>query len=244
VSVIEKIKKIYPENGFNKTKKILKIGDIKLRRIINENNIEKNGKIIMDLDNKYFAYLLGLIWSDGYLSLKSNTVHIECVESDMVFFKEIFEKLGKWSYYKRKREYKPSVNAYITDKWFYKLLIENDFLNKSIESPNKIYNLLPNISKGYFLLGIIDGDGCFYYNKKNYTKQFILTGSLEQKWDLYEKVFDNMGIKYKIIRIDKKTKYSQLRITNKVGISKLGKLIYDDLVVLNRKYNKYKLIVS
>lgn len=244
MDIIEKIKEFYPINGFNKTKKILKIGDKKLRKIILENKLEKNSKVKIDFFNKNFVYILGLIWSDGYIN-KNRTIGIECVKDDMEKFNPILENISSWSFYERKREYKPTINAYLTDKKFYDILVDNDYLNKSKFSPIKIYSKIPNIMKKYFLLGIIDGDGCFYYNKKQYTRQFIITGSIEQDWSLFEDIFNEINVKFSTIRRENKNSgYSQLRVTNKKDIIKIGEFIYDEMIVLDRKYESWKLTIS
>ncbi len=245
MEIIEKVKEIYPIHGFNKTKKILKIGDKRLRRIIIEYRLEKNSKVKIDFFDKNFIYLLGLIWSDGYLSKKSYTIYIECIKEDMEKFKPILESISSWSFYERKREFKPMVNAYITDKKLYNILVENDYLYKSKFSPTKICSKIPDIMKKYFLLGIIDGDGCFYHNKKQYTRQFVITSRFEQDWSVFEKILDDINVKHSTIRRNnKKSAYSQLRVTNKRDLIKIGEYIYDEMIVLDRKYESWKLTIS
>lgn len=242
MDILEKIKETYPIYGFNKTKKILKIGDIRLRKIILENKLEKNSKVKIDFFDKNFVYILGLIWADGYLGLKSNTIYLECIKDDMEQFKPILESISNWSFYERKREYKQTINAFISDKKFYTLLVGNDYLNKSKTSPNKINQIIPESMRKYFLLGIIDGDGCFYYNKKHYIRQFIITGSKNQDWFLFEHILNNLDVKFTIIRrSNEKSGYSQIRVTNKKDIIKIGEFIYEpDMIVLNRKYESWK----
>lgn len=245
MEIVEKVKEFYPVNGFNKTKKILKIGDKKLRKIILENKLEKNSKVRIDFFNKNFVYILGLIWADGFLGLKSNTVYIECIEDDMLRFKPILESISNWSFYRRERENKPTINAYLTDKKFYDILVENNYLNKSKFSPIKIYSKIPDIMRKYFLLGVVDGDGCFYYNKKQYTRQFIITGSIEQDWSLFEDILNQINVKFSIIRRENKNSgYSQIRVTNKKDLIKVGEFIYGDMIVLDRKYESWKLSIS
>ena len=245
MELIEKVKEFYPINGFNKTKKILKIGDKKLRKIILENKLEKIGKVNIDFFDKSFIYVLGLIWADGSLSSNSNTIYIECVKDDMEKFKPILENISSWSFYERKRENKPTINAYLTDKKFYNILVENDYLDRSKYSPIKIYSKIPDIMKKYFLLGIVDGDGSFYYNKKQYIRQFIITGSFEQDWSLFENIFIDISVKFSIIRRkNKNSGYSQLRVTNKKDLVSIGEFIYDDMIVLDRKYQSWKLTVG
>lgn len=243
-AIIERVKEIYPIHGFNKTKKILKIGDVRLRKIIIENKLEKNSKVKVNFFDRNFVYILGLIWSDGYLGLRSNTIYIECVKDDMTMFKPVLESISNWSFYERYRDYRPTICAYITDKIFYDILIDNDYLNKSRVSPIKIYYKIPENMRRYFLLGLIDGDGCFYYNKKRYVRQFSITSFIDQDWSLLSDIFENNNINFSIIRrSNKNSGYSQIRITNKKDILKIGEIIYLDMVVLNRKYELWKLIV-
>jgi hypothetical protein len=245
MEIIEKVKEIYPIHGFNKTKKILKIGDKRLRKIIIEYKLEKNSKVKMDFFDKNFIYLLGLIWADGYLGKKSYTIYIECAKEDMVKFKPILESISSWSFYERKREYKSTINAYLTDKKFYNILVDNDYQYKSKYSPIKIYSKIPDMMKKYFLLGIIDGDGCFYHNKKRYVRQFIITSSFEQDWSLFETILNDINVKHSTIRRNnKKSGYSQLRVTNKKDLIKVGEYIYDEMIVLDRKYESWRLTIS
>ena len=95
---------------------------------------------------------------------------------------------------------------------------------------------------------MVDGDGCFYYKEKC-ACQFILTGTLYQDWILFDKIFNSIDVKCGLVRFtSKKTGYSQLRVTNKKDIKKIGNFIYstieDDNIGLVRKYEKYKLIIS
>lgn len=245
LEIIERIKEVYPKNGLKKTKEILNIGHRVLKRILVENNIERSSKVNIDFTEKKFIYLLGLLWSDGHISKKNNLLGIECLETDMIKFKPILESVSVWSYYRRERQHKPVVNAYITDKLFRNLLAENDYLEKSTKSPNKIYSKIPKELKKYFMLGIVDGDGCFYFNKKQYARQFILTGTYEQDWSLFEDFFNEIEAKYSIIRIrNKKSGYSQFRITNKKDLINLGNLLYDDMIILDRKHQSWLKTIS
>ena len=68
------------------------------------------------------AYLLGLIWSDGYIQferkngkLKGGTISIGLQESDMYDLKNVFVKTGKWaSYFRFKQKTNPTWKNNIT----------------------------------------------------------------------------------------------------------------------------------
>lgn len=257
MDLLEKVKSLYPELGSTKTAKILKVRQSTISKIVSENNIEKNRRVnineFYNIKSKEVCYFLGLLWADGHVSKKDNSISIECNGDDMIEFRKSLDKFGKWSYYDRKRERygldcKPVTNAYIYDSLLHDFLKENDYLDKSIFSPNKIISKIPEELIRYFLLGVIDGDGCFYF-KENLSNQFYLTGSIDQDWKSFKLIFDNIGVKYKHINKEGKTnKYSFIRVTNKNDIKKIGDIVYstieNDGIGLKRKYEKYKLIIN
>ena len=268
----------YSTIGLKKCAEVLSTTKAKVQTIVNRHNLklDKISKSII-LSNRYnktqeehkvniskfttdidsnSAYILGLLWADGYIhKIKSNPnkkydINLECVDDDMLYFRLILDKTGNWYYYTRKRgDYKPITKATTNNKKFLIFLTDNNYDLKSIKSPNKIINKLPDNLVKYFLLGVIDGDGCFYFNKKQYLRQFTISGSLKQDWSAFESIFDKLNIEYKINRKqNKKNGYSQIRITNKNNILKLGNYIYDtieiDNIGLPRKYNKYLEIIN
>ena len=257
MELIEQVKVLYPDFGTTNTAKMLRVRQATIKRIVDENNLKKNRRINIDdfynIEKKEIVYLLGLIWADGHLSKSDNTLSIECVSEDMLCFKETLDKVGKWSYHHRQRidertNTKPIINAYICDSLLHDFLKENDYLEKSLKSPEKIISKIPERLIKYFILGMVDGDGCFYYKEKC-ACQFILTGTLYQDWILFDKIFNSIDVKCGLVRFtSKKTGYSQLRVTNKKDIKKIGNFVYstidDDNIGLRRKYEKYKQIVS
>lgn len=253
MELIEEVKSIYPIYGTVKTSKMLGVRQEIVKRIVDENKLRKNGRVNIDdfynIKKKEICYLLGLIWADGYLSKKTNSLGLECVHDDMVYFKQVLDEIGRWCYYNRKRdrngvECKSLTNAHITDPLLHKFLKENDYLEKSQKSSEKIVSKIPNELVRYFFLGMIDGDGCFYY-KKNVSSQFTISGTKEQDWSCIENIIKSQKIRYTIV-VTKSS--SVLRITNKKDIKKIGDYVYstieNDNIGLKRKYEKYKLIIS
>ncbi len=197
------------------------------------------------------AYILGLLWADGtvYKNNYQNRIAIECLESDMNIWIPYFKKTGNWSIFKRKGRIssKGMISLNTNNKQLVDFLLENDYGNKSIASPDKILKLIPYELKHYFFRGWIDGDGCFYFNKKNSIRQFYLSGAFEQNWDAAEYLFNSMNIKYSICRVTNKTSYSCIRVTNKKGIEKIGEYVYNnfkfDNIGLDRKFDKLQEII-
>jgi hypothetical protein len=112
-----------------------------------------------------------------------------------------------------------------------------------------IVNKIPKKLQLYFFRGLIDGDGCFYENKKNKCYQFSLTSGHEQDWSFITTILNNRNIKYQvnkrivITRENKENKSSSIRINSKKEIKKLGEYIYknfnEDSCGLERKHNKF-----
>lgn len=218
-----------------------------------------NPELFYNIKDKEIAYLLGLIWADGFLNPSSNgynhNLGFTMVKEDVDTLKPILDSIGKWNYYERKQpnpNWKPSVNVITNNKRIFEFLIEHDYGDKSSISADKIISIIPKELKHYFFLGLIDGDGCFYhYVPKNGStlRQFALASTYEQDWGYFEVLCNELNINYKIKRNKgKKSSSSYIRITNKNGIQKLGNYIYqnhnNDGIGLARKYEKFKLIIT
>ena len=255
MELIEQVKVLYPDFGTKDIAKMLRVRQTTIKKIVDDNDFKliKNRRINIEdfynIEKKEISYLLGLIWADGHVAKANNMVNIECISDDMLSFKETLDKVGRWSYHHRKRidkrtNTRPVTNAYICDSLLHEFLKENDYLEKSKKSPDKITSKIPDKLLSYFLLGMIDGDGCFYY-KENLASQFVLAGTVNQNWSFFEKKFKELSTNYKIVITNSS---SVIRITNKNDIRKIGNFVYstidDDNIGLRRKYEKYKQIVS
>ena len=205
-----------------------------------------------NINKPYTAYILGFMWADGYISKDGRHFNVSGVEEDINEIEPLFDNIGSWCKHKDNREkygWKNSKTLIGSNKEIYNFLIQNDYAKKSFLSAEKILDKIPDNLKHYFFRGLIDGDGCFYYNKKNYLRQFVLASTYEQDWIYFERLCENLNVKYVVKRLkrfnkktNKENKSSCVRVLGK-DILKLGEYIYsgDDLG-LSRKKNKYKQI--
>ena len=218
-----------------------------------------NPDLFYNITDKEVSYLLGLIWSDGFLykSKDGNNHHLgfTMVKEDIDSMLSVLDTIGRWNYYERKqtnKNWKPSINVLTNNKRIFNFLLESDYGKKSHISADKILSKIPENLKHYFFLGLIDGDGCFYhYKPKNGStlRQFSVASTFEQDWGYFEYLCNELDIKYSIQRNKNgKSSSSYIRVTNKGGIKRLGEFIYQDYndnnIGLDRKYNKFKLIVN
>ena len=225
---------------------------IKLLKLSKEQKIDIDQ--FVNINKKEIAYIFGIIWSDGCIKNKDGHHHridLCMLSDDMMNIKDLFFSVGNWKIYKMTatKNLKDKLIFHIGDKKLHEIFEYFDYDKKSSISPFKILNNIPDDLKKYFYRGIIDGDGCFYKNKKNYTNQFILASTFEQDWTYMIDLCEKLNIsKYRIDRVKKTlknnkiSKSSSFRICRKKDIILLGEYIYQnyDEMGLKRKYNKYK----
>jgi len=201
--------------------------------------------------DKYFSYMLGFIWADGFLyenvSRYTHSTSISIAKEDMDeicdYLKEGFKFGGDYTR-KRKENWKEIRTLSTNDIDLFNFLKENDYKDKSINPPNKILSLVPGDLKKYWFRGFFDGDGCIYISgKPNYNNQICFSSSYEYDWSFLVDLLKSIGIDRIEIRnrISKKgNKSSSLRITNKKSIKIFGDYLYgeDDSICLKRKRDK------
>jgi hypothetical protein len=207
---------------------------------------------INDYNSPIGAYILGFLWSDGHVRKKFNKISLTIVEDDAEEIRSMFEGRDHWAVYNinrsgiKDRNCKNAIEFSISSENLSKLLKEFDYVNKSVKSEEKVIGFINEEYHHYFLRGVSDGDGCFYYNEKNKSRQFSISNSYDYDWSYIESLFESLGIRYKVvqfIRKNKNSKYSQIRITNKEGVLKVGEYIYGgDTFGLSRKRSKFELI--
>lgn len=223
--------------------------------LVRKLGIKKNKSINVDYFTKItepiVAYILGFMWADGYVSNDGRHFNVSGVKDDIEEIEPLFDKIGQWCKHIDNREkygWKNAKTIIGSNLEIHKFLIEHDYDKKSYVSANKILSKIPDELKHYWFRGLIDGDGCFYINEKNYSRQFTLTSSYEQDWHYFEELCVKLDIKYTIKReskINKKTgKTNSSSLVRVLGreINKLGKYIYSGepfgLIRKKEKFNQ------
>lgn len=217
-----------------------------------------NPEYFLNPQTKEAAYILGLIWADGYVRNEgvglNNSINISMCSEDLDTLLPIFNKSGKWSRYKISQPNRKIQTKLTTqNRVIVEFLIKNNYGNKSGGSPHSIINHIPENLINYWFLGLVDGDGCFYYNHE--CNQFSIVSTYDQDWQFMIDLFDKLGVKKYAVKKRKQIKpngdvhkSSIIRITNINDIVTFGDFIYQnyefDKVGLARKYDKFKLIKS
>ncbi len=210
------------------------------------NKYSVNPTQFFNIKTSEVAYVLGLLWADGYIlkNNKQNSIRLGVIKEDFDYFITILNKLGEWRIYHRIiKNKKPQGHAEISNRLLVDFLFENDYKSKSHESACKILSKIPEHLKSYWFLGLMDGDGCFYITKKKNRYFISICSSIGQDWTYIENVLKNMNISYRIIRrSSNKGNSSICQITSRQGILDFGNWIYKSEMGLPRKRQKFNLI--
>lgn len=234
-------------------------------RVLKENNINTHRLKRYTLDEKYFdeidtedkAYILGLLFSDGFVGRKgeSNSIILSFSEDDLCILNIIKDKIkftGNIRKDKNKNKYPSSKEMYVLN--FSSFCMAESLRNlgmNNIKSRRKI--AIPNIDndlKRHFIRGYFDGDGSFGCYK-NTRKCKLSDGS-------YKTYEYNKG-KFSIILQDKfvkefvellpgnfhihksKTKHMvYIEASSKESLRMIYEYLYkDSTIYLERKHSKF-----
>ena len=230
---------IYKANSLGLKTNIIKKSESKSKNKVNY-------KLFSDDITKESAYILGLLWADGNVLPKNKLTSISCIKEDLDDVVNIFLKTGNWLISKPIKKYhnnkpvKTQIKISTTTWGLYDVLVNLDFKNKSIVSPDKLLNQIPNNLRNYWFRGYLDGDGCIrVYNNRI---SIVFTSTINQDWFFMVNLCNQLNIKYHIYTNKVKNGgYSHFSITKKNDVKIICDYIYSDYDNLgfNRKYKKY-----
>ena len=202
-----------------------------------------------DLESCYWG---GVIASDGCV-FNHGTVNCECnyfslgvSQSDI----DMVEKLKKYVKYdgklyirKRSKEnHQDCVDLRVNNREIVKNLEKNFNITKA-KSLTYIPPNIPQDYKKYFILGLLDGDGCITYCVTNTgRKHFSLSYVGTKETCEYILDFFNSNVKLHKRHKDSDNNNFSFVIQGNVQIYKILSSIYDDQIIktcLERKYNKF-----
>ncbi len=201
----------------------------------------------LEIRRPEIAYILGLLWADGHIGGGDHDISLSCIEDDAVFFLEIFLRTGRWRSYKRTRHgYKNTLRIRTYNKFIYSFLEENGYKSKSFGCAFKILDRIPTELQKYWFQGLVDGDGCFYYDRKTgRNPEMTIASGINQDWNYMANICNKLNIKYSIQTHISKLGHSRssFRIRGRRMVVLFGCYLYgtdgQDLLGLPRKFKIY-----
>lgn len=205
----------------------------------------KNKKYTIDVDklvdNDITAYIAGIYAADG--SNEKSGISIGLQSTD----KEILEKISSYFNYTGPLYImKESVRLTISDLAFRKYLEARGIVkNKTLDY--QVPDLY--LHNPHFWRGMIDGDGCIFKYKKQYTTYGVSLVGTKHTIDTFKKFCEfilDKPVKVKPYKIKSATEVYSINFVGKMYLSLLN-VLYGDLtnhMYITRKYNKYLEIIN
>lgn len=256
---IDFIKENYLKMTYSEIGKELGFTERQIRGKINNMHLPKNRKINDDyfdeINTPLKAYFLGFIFADGWICANENPRNyefgMELQSQDKYILEKLNEELGSQNIIYHSDPKIVDIKGQIahsnhTDyiRVYSKHLVLG-LKNNGIETNKTKKDIFPIVSNELFfdfLRGYIDGDGCYYTNKRN-TYMHITCASTYPLNYIHEKLL-KFNIKTSIYT-EHENKH-RLMCTNNDSMKLLINHLYyeDDLFCLKRKYEKIKHLIG
>lgn len=212
------------------------------------------------VDSPEAAYILGLLWADGYVISNQDRgeVRLSLVKEDADEVAPTFLKTGQWRLHERQPTDKRSQTVRRLTGWIEThnrpladYLLSKDYGAKGHVSADKILETIPAHLRHYWFRGLFDGDGSLYLNPDGKHVAFGISSSFEQDWSYLAALFDSWGDDhYRVHRkvVHEKSRFSKFDVVRRASILKFCEYIYQsyeqDKIGLTRKWGKYMKLIE
>ncbi len=189
----------------------------------------------INVKNKETAYVLGILWADGWISTSKNySINIKLIEKDFLDILPVFHSLGSWKEYRYSPlNRNPTLQLRLSGKKLIDFFISMDYDKKSIKSAIKIISHIPADLQQYWWRGYFDGDG---YISPKHPYRLNFCSSINQDWSFLPEKYN-----FYIKNTKGKYSYSKAELYSKDKILEFGNMIWKDWNIgLNRKYKKFQ----
>lgn len=204
-------------------------------------------KPFLNIKTKEVAYLLGIIWADGYL--QDSRISMEIVAEDFQDIEPLVRITGNWKIFNRQRPQRKLIAGISSsNRKLLKFLFDHFYSEKSYHSPKPIIDRIPKELQRYWWRGYSDGDGCFYWGEKHKTAQYVISSAWDQDWSAVENQMKSLNIEYNIKQLvhnnsgGKISRSSRIRLTGHTNVCRWANFLYQDWdgTGFQRKYDKWQ----
>lgn len=212
---------------------------------------------ILNLVDPEVAYFLGLLWADGCCSPGRYVIRLTCAVKDSSQYLKFLPSILQAPEWRKSFQvpnnpkHVPIVTYQYNSRRFSNLL-QQWGLHVDRKDISILFSRIPESLKCFFLLGLVDGDGCWAGNYKG-PKRLSISASVDQDWTSLIKYFREDLLLNPTVKlcIKKGGASSELEFRRQSDIDKLGSFIYAhrspevyNLIGLDRKYQKWLSISS
>lgn len=200
-----------------------------------------------NIDSQDKAYILGLLWADGYNNIDKGSIIVSLQRPD----KDLLEKINfltcnerplrKICLSEKNSTWQDQYMITWQSKHVSKLLDQYGMHKKKtliLEYPQWIDPVLHR----HFIRGYLDGDGCISLSKSGKYASVSMVGTSMFLNAIKDIIKENLDVDVVVQRdIRARDPICTLRCGTKDGVSKILEWIYDDAsLFLDRKYQKYQ----
>ncbi len=190
-----------------------------------------NHNYFSKIDSKEKAYLLGIMFSDGSVASKNNTICLTSCDMDLLKFFQTELQCEK-----QIRQNSKNKKAFCLS--FCSPKIKSELIALGCVPKKSLILKYPKINQfeKYFILGLFDGDGSIIRTDKTSQVYFLGTKDICRG---IKKYLSKFGIIFN--KIQKEGKIFRLRVTNESGIQKIKHIFYatPPAFFLKRKESKF-----
>ncbi len=237
--------KLAKQNGVTKSTiyNLLERENINTRSRCDYHKYNINENYFDNIDHEDKAYILGLLYADGYNNEKNRSIHLSLEYKDKEILDKIKDKLqfnGYIKLYHSSPPYKNHINANLTicnNKISSKLSELGCYQNKSLTLEFPVW-LDPCLYR-HFIRGYTDGDGSIIIDKRKRI-QYSLCGTKKFLTKVHEILKNNTSCKGGIYNCSSTKLVNEIRLMGNIQVKRVLNWLYKDATIyLNRKYNKY-----
>lgn len=220
------------------------------RRSVSQNRqrFYRNQHFFDNIDTPNKAYILGLLYADGCNHTPHNAIHLSLQEDDYYLLLRIkvemeYEGDLRFNNLNVKNDnYKNQYILCINDEYMSNQLEKLGVVNaKSLIAKFPSEKQVPNEFVRHFIRGILDGDGCIYFNEKDNKYVVQIVGTKDICVNI-SNILNSMNIKNHTRRISEKYNENTWEVRmcgNKSSYEFLNWIYNDSDIKMERKYHKY-----
>lgn len=228
---------------------LLKRNNIKIRdNTIVSRKYKLNENYFDEINTGNKAYVLGILYADGNIGSKKNTVCLSLSKDDVDVLEKIKNDMESERplYFRNFKKYNRNQNDQ------YALIVNSKHMHTIIQKYNLIpckthYLQYPDFLKdnqhSHFLRGVLDGDGCIHkpYGKNGKVKLVDICGT-KSFCDGAKKIIEKfLDIHCSVIRVRNGDSTYKITISGGLQVKKFLKWIYSDAdIFMERKFKTYK----